>query len=66
MLAIEALTAARALDCLRPLRSSLVIERFRTDLRKPAPEWNEDQPLAGQIRAVSEFIKDGVRRDLNY
>jgi histidine ammonia-lyase len=53
VLAIEAITAARALDCLRPLKSSPVIEGVRAQLRAWAPEWTEDQPLSGQIAAVA-------------
>jgi histidine ammonia-lyase len=56
VLAIEAITAARALDCLAPLRSSAVIEQARTRLREVAPEWKHDQPLAGQIEAVASLI----------
>jgi histidine ammonia-lyase len=60
VLAIEAITAARALDCLRPLKSSGAIEAFRAELREVAPEWTGDAPLHEQIRAVAERI--GSRR----
>lgn len=56
VLAIEAITAARALDCLAPLRSSPVIEQTRARLREAAPEWKHDQPLAGQIEGVAALI----------
>ncbi len=56
VLAIEAITAARALDCLAPMRSSPVIEKARTRLRAAAPEWKRDQPLAGQIEGVAALI----------
>jgi histidine ammonia-lyase len=59
VLAIEAITAARALDCLKPLKSSPPVEAFREKLRAFAPEWTGDQPLAGQIRAVSDAIANG-------
>jgi len=58
VLAIEAITAARALDCLRPLKSSPAIEAFRELLRDDAPEWTGDVPLHGQIRAVSTRLKN--------
>jgi histidine ammonia-lyase len=56
VLAIEAITAARALDCLAPMRSSPVIEKARARLRAAAPEWKRDQPLAGQIEGVAALI----------
>jgi histidine ammonia-lyase len=59
ILAIEMITAARALDCLRPLRSSPVIETVRDRLRSVAPAWKEDQPFSQQIAAVSEWIAAG-------
>jgi histidine ammonia-lyase len=52
VLAIEALAAARALDCLRPLRSSEPIEAAR----KLIPALAGDQPLSGAIAAVDELI----------
>ena len=61
ILAIEMITAARALDCLRPLRSSPAIESVRERLREFAPEWREDQPFSGQIRAVAGWMAGGVR-----
>jgi histidine ammonia-lyase len=59
VLAIEMITAARALDCLRPLRSGDAIERVRERLREFAPEWREDQPFYRQIRGVAEWIESG-------
>lgn len=57
VLAIEALCAARGLDCLRPLRSSPVIEAARERLREVSPEWKEDRPLAEDIQHVSDLIR---------
>jgi histidine ammonia-lyase len=57
VLAIEALTASRGLDCLRPLRSSAVIEAARERVRGVSPEWTEDRSLAEDIRKVSELIR---------
>ena len=56
VLAIEALCATRGLDCLRPLRSSPVIESARERLRRVSTEWTHDRPLAGDIREVSRLI----------
>ena len=57
VLAIEMITAARALDCLRPLKSSPAIEAVRESLRSPAPEWRDDQPFSDQIQAVCDWIQ---------
>src|ERR1700733_2051962 len=43
VLAIEALTAARALDFLAPLKSGTAIERARAGLRAACPAWEGDQ-----------------------
>ena len=56
VLAIEMITAARALDCLLPLKSSAPIEAVRQRLRTPAPQWLDDQPFSDQIQAVGEWI----------
>jgi histidine ammonia-lyase len=59
VLAIEMITAARALDCLRPLKSSSTIEAVRDRLRSAAPAWRDDQPFSGQIEAVARWIAEG-------
>lgn len=56
VLAIELLTAARALDCLRPLRSSPAIEQARASLAEVCPPWNGDRPFTGDIERASEWI----------
>jgi histidine ammonia-lyase len=59
VLAIEALTAARALDFLAPLKSGKAIERARAGLRKACPAWEGDQTLSNRIQAVDDWIGDG-------
>ncbi len=59
VLAIEGLTAARGLDCLRPLRSSAIIESARERLRTVSPEWTGDRSLAVDIERVAELIAAG-------
>jgi len=59
VLAIEMITAARALDCLRPLKSSSRIETVRESLRSAAPAWRDDQPFSEQIGAVARWIAEG-------
>jgi histidine ammonia-lyase len=56
VLAIEALCAARGLDCLGPLRSSPVIQAARERLRAVSPDWNGDRSLAADIRAAAGLI----------
>ena len=59
VLAIELLTAARALDCLRPLRSSKPIEDAREALAKISPPWTGDRPLSRDIERAAEWIAAG-------
>jgi histidine ammonia-lyase len=59
VLAIEMITAARALDCLRPLKSSSTIEAVRERLQSAAPAWRDDQPFSAQIEAVARWIAEG-------
>jgi len=60
VLAIEALTAARALDCLQPLKSSPVIEHVRARLARVSPPWTTDRSLASDIEKTSEWISTGA------
>jgi histidine ammonia-lyase len=59
VLAIEALTAARALDLLAPLKSGIAVEKARAGLRSACPAWEGDQTLSDKIRAVDEWIAVG-------
>ncbi len=59
VLAMEALAAARALDCLAPLKSSPVIERVRASLREVVPAWQGDQAFSERIRRAKEWIGGG-------
>jgi histidine ammonia-lyase len=65
VLAIEMLTAARALDCLRPLASSPMIERARIALHAVSAPWTGDRSLSADIENVSEWIASGALRRLN-
>src|SRR5579864_6722062 len=60
VLAIELLAAARALDCLRPLKSSAAIERIRAGLAKVSAPWTGDRSLAGDIQRTAEWIASGA------
>jgi histidine ammonia-lyase len=59
VLAIEALTAARALDFLAPLKSGIAIEQARSGLRRVCPAWEGDQVFSDRIRAVEEWVGAG-------
>jgi len=60
VLAIEALTAARALDLLAPLKSGYAVEKARASLRAACPAWDGDQTLSDRIAAVDEWILSGA------
>jgi histidine ammonia-lyase len=64
VLAIEMLTAARALDCLRPLNSSPIIENTRVALHAVSAPWTGDRPLSKDIEDVGEWIASGALRRL--
>ena len=59
ILAIEALTATRALDLLAPLKSGAPVEKARAGLRSVCPAWEGDQTLSDRIRTVDEWIATG-------
>ncbi len=59
VLAIELLTAARALDCLRPLTSSPTIERVRAALASFSPPWSGDRSYSADIERAAGWIAPG-------
>ncbi len=60
VLAIELLAATRALDCLRPLASSPVIEQTRAALASISAPWTADRPLSADIENTSAWIGSGA------
>jgi histidine ammonia-lyase len=62
VLAIEALAAARALDMLRPLRSSAPLEQARERIRAVSPAFDGDRTLHQDIAAIEGLIGDGKLR----
>jgi histidine ammonia-lyase len=60
VLAIELLTATRALDCLRPLASSAIIEQARTALAQISAPWTADRALTADIENTSAWIASGA------
>ncbi len=61
VLAIEAFAACRALDLLRPLRTSPALEAVRERIRAAVPELTEDRPLYRDIAAVEALIPEIAR-----
>ncbi len=61
VLAIELLAASRAIEFLRPLKSSPMLEALLAQIRERAPVRLEDRPAADDIAAVSEWLA-GWRR----
>jgi histidine ammonia-lyase len=59
VLAIESLTAARALEFLRPLKTSAPLERARDRVRSMCIAWEGDHALSGDIAALEKLIVDG-------
>ncbi len=61
VLAIEALAAARALEFLRPLKSSPSIERAKTGIEAAAmASGSGDRPLADEIARVDAWLAEGA------
>jgi histidine ammonia-lyase len=56
VLALELLTAARALDLLRPLRSSEAIEAVRAALAEICPPWTADRPFTADAQRTADWI----------
>ena len=59
VLAIEALTAARALDLLAPLKTSPTLERARAAIRAVSPAIENDRPFHKDIAAIETAIAQG-------
>jgi histidine ammonia-lyase len=62
VLAIEALSASRALDLLRPLKSSVPIERVRERIRAVSPPLDGDRALHHDISALEKLLAGGGLR----
>ncbi len=60
VLAIEALAAARALEFLRPLKTSPLLEEARESIRSVCGPFDGDHPPAGDIAALEKLIETGA------
>jgi histidine ammonia-lyase len=56
VLAIEALTAARGLDLLAPLKTSRPLEEARERIRSVSPPIEADRPFYRDIKAIEELL----------
>ncbi len=56
VIAIEVLTAVRALDLLRPLRSSPLIEGVRERFVSISAPWTEDRSLSRDIERAADWL----------
>ena len=63
VLAIEALSAARALDLLRPLKSSQPIEQARERIQAVSAPLTGDRALSGDIAALEHLLASGALRE---
>jgi histidine ammonia-lyase len=62
VMAIETLTAERALDLLAPLKSSPKIEEMRERIRRVSAPLEGDRPYYRDIAALEGLIADGELR----
>lgn len=62
VLACEALAAVRAIDLLRPLRTSAVLEKAHELIRAVSPEISADRPWHEDIERIAELIAQGGLR----
>ena len=58
VLAIEALAAARALEFLRPLKTSVPLETARTRISSVCAAFDGDHPPSHDIAALERLIAD--------
>jgi histidine ammonia-lyase len=64
ILAIELLTAARALDLLAPLTTGRMAARAHRLVRRADPEDRRDRPLHSAIARLAEMVRQGVFADI--
>ena len=59
ILGIELLTAAHAIDCQRPMRTTAALEALHAELRREVPFQPRDHRRDGDIRAATAFVESG-------
>lgn len=60
VLAVELVAGAQALEFLKPLRPGAGVERAYERLRERVAALDEDRPLASDLEAARELVRDGV------
>jgi histidine ammonia-lyase len=60
VLAIEACTAAQALDFLLPLKTSSPLQQAHARIRQVSPRVERDRGLAGDFARVAELVRSGA------
>ncbi len=56
VIAIEFLSAAQALDFLRPLRSSQILEKTHAAIRERVSFYKKDRFMANDMKSIAEFV----------
>lgn len=64
IIGIELLAAAQGIDFLRPLRSSVALERVHATLRAEVPFVAEDRYLAPDIERATALVRRGLLADV--
>ena len=59
ILGIELLAAAQGIEFLRPLRSSVALEKVQALLRTQVPAMTQDRYLAPDIECARQLVRDG-------
>lgn len=65
ILAVELTAAAQGIDLLRPLASSVALERLHADLRQSIAPWDHDREMAPDLEAARRFLSTEVDRHLD-
>ena len=60
VLGVELLAAAHALDAMRPLTTTVELQRVHAELRKIAPYRPADHRLDGDIARLADFVESGA------
>jgi len=64
LLAIEWMSAARAMAFRRPFKTSEPLESVLEKYRKIVPELDDDRVLSGDIQRTLEFLQSGTFQDI--
>jgi histidine ammonia-lyase len=60
ILAIELLTASRAIDLLAPLRTGTLAERARELTRRASPPLKQDRSISPDMARLAQLVRDGA------